>query len=331
MLPIKSRLFKWAVTVPGLFLLLTGCAPIKSGVLNPQGPVAKKEYDLILWSVGLMLIIFSVVSVLFIYMLVKYRASQENEGYEPPEESDNKLLEIIWTAIPVVIVTALAIPTCIQTFALEKSPSPNKKPLVIEVTSADWKWIFKYPEQGIETVNYVKIPANVPVRFELNAVGAINSFWVPELGGQEYTMPGMAMKLWLEADKPGTYVGRSANFSGRGFAHMQFNVIAQNESDFNTWVDHVKKTAPKQTEADWQKLIKPGLVGELTYSSYPKLKEDPNMNMNHDMKGMDHGTTDVSSMHHDMGGMNHDMKSMIHGTEPMNRVEQNQGKRRLGT
>ncbi|MGA9172438.1 MAG: cytochrome aa3 quinol oxidase subunit II [Thermoactinomyces sp.] len=319
----KSRRLKWAAILPGLFLLLTGCAPIKSGVLNPQGPVAKKEYDLILWTSGLMLIIFIAVAVLFIYMLVKYRAKPENEGYEPPEVHENKWLEMIWTAIPIIIVALIAVPTCIMTFDLEKSPSPHKKPLVVEVTSADWKWIFKYPEQGIETVNYVKIPADVPVRFELNAVGAMNSFWVPELGGQEYTMPGMDMKLWLEADKPGTYVGRSANFSGRGFTHMQFDVIAQKETDFNAWVDHVKKTAPKQTEADWQKLIKPGLVGELTYSSYTKLKEDPNMNMNHDMKGMDHGTADMSSMHHDMGGMSHDMKSMTHGAETITNMEQN--------
>jgi cytochrome aa3-600 menaquinol oxidase subunit 2 len=250
-------------------LLLSGCSSLKTGVLNPQGPVAKEQYDLIMWSIVLMSIVFIAVIVLFVYMLVKYRAKSSNEDYVEPEEKENKWLEIIWTTIPVVIIIALAIPTVKSTFKLEKSPSPNQKPITIQVTSADWKWIFKYPEQGIETVNYVKIPANVPVRFELNAVGPMNSFWVPELGGQEYTMPGMTMYLWLEADNPGTYIGRSANFSGKDFTHMQFNVHSVTQSDFDTWVAKVKKTAPKQTEAMFKELLKPGLVKEQTYSSYP--------------------------------------------------------------
>lgn len=250
-------------------LLLSGCSSLKTGVLNPQGPVAKEQYDLIMWSVVLMSIVFIAVIVLFVYMLVKYRAKSSNEDYVEPEEKENKWLEVIWTTIPVVIIIALAIPTVKSTFKLEKSPSPNQKPITIQVTSADWKWIFKYPEQGIETVNYVKIPANVPIRFELNAVGPMNSFWVPELGGQEYTMPGMTMYLWLEADNPGTYIGRSANFSGKDFTHMQFNVHSATQSDFDAWVTKVKKTAPKQTEAMFKELLKPGLVKEQTYSSYP--------------------------------------------------------------
>lgn len=250
-------------------LLLSGCSSLKTGVLNPQGPVAKEQYDLIMWSVVLMSIVFIAVIVLFVYMLVKYRAKSSNEDYVEPEEKENKWLEVIWTTIPVVIIIALAIPTVKSTFKLEKSPSPNQKPITIQVTSADWKWIFKYPEQGIETVNYVKIPANVPIRFELNAVGPMNSFWVPELGGQEYTMPGMTMYLWLEADNPGTYIGRSANFSGKDFTHMQFNVHSVAQSDFDAWVTKVKKTAPKQTEAMFKELLKPGLVKEQTYSSYP--------------------------------------------------------------
>ncbi|WP_028776429.1 cytochrome aa3 quinol oxidase subunit II [Shimazuella kribbensis] len=252
-------------------LLLSGCSSLKSGVLNPQGPVAQKQYDLIIWSIVLMSIVFIAVIVLFVYMLVKYRAKSTNEDYVEPEEKENKWLEVLWTAIPVVIIIALAIPTVKTTFSLEKSPSPNQKPITIQVTSANWKWIFKYPEQGIQTVNYVNIPANVPVRFQLNAVGPMNSFWVPELGGQEYTMPGMTMYLWLEADKAGTFIGRSANFSGKDFTHMQFNVNSLEKTKFEDWVANVKKTAPKQTEKMFKDLLKPGVVKEQTYSSYPNI------------------------------------------------------------
>ncbi|MFC4076344.1 cytochrome aa3 quinol oxidase subunit II [Salinithrix halophila] len=272
-MPNRKGFWKWLTTAGMMVLLLSGCGQIKSGVLNPQGPVAQKQYDLILWSSILMLIILVVVFALFVLILIKYRARPENEGYEPPDEEGNTFLEIVWTVIPVIIVIALAIPTVTTTFDLEKSPSPDKKPMTIEVTSAQWKWIFKYPEQGIETVNYVKIPENVPIRFRLTSNDAMNSFWVPELGGQKYTMADMPMYLWLEADKPGEYLGRGANFTGREFAKMEFEVEAEKQADFDNWVKQVKATAPAQTEKAYQKLLKPGTVDRQTFSSYPKSAE----------------------------------------------------------
>ena len=293
----KKRLLRW-MPLTGLFLfLLTGCS-MQTGILNPQGPVAQKQYDLILWSVILMMVIFVAVSILFVYMIVKYRAKPENEGYEPPDIEGSRKLEVVWTLIPVVIVALLAIPTVKTTFDLETSPSPHKEPMVIEVTSADWKWIFKYPEQGIATVNHLKIPAGVPVKFQLNAVGPMNSFWIPELGGQEYTMPDMEMVLWLEADRPGKYQGRSANFSGEGFTHMTFDVESVQASDFDQWVQSVKKSAPAMTETEYQQLLEPGLVEEKTYSSFPEEKEKTNAH------GSDHQGS-VSTDHHGSHGSHH--------------------------
>ncbi|MDA8351813.1 MAG: cytochrome aa3 quinol oxidase subunit II [Firmicutes bacterium] len=267
---LKGR-WKWLTVVGMLMFFLTGCSSnIKAGVLNPQGPVAQKQYDLIMWSIILMSVILVVVFTLFVVILIKYRARPENEGYEPPDQEGNRLLEVVWTMIPVIIVIALAVPTVTTTFDLEKSPSPDKEPITIEAESAQWKWIFKYPEQGIETVNYVKIPANVPVRFQLESHDAMNSFWVPELGGQEYTMAKMPMYLWLEADKPGTYLGRGANFTGRDFAKMEFTVEAEKPSDFDDWVKQVKETAPAQSKEEFEKLLEPGTVGRMTFSSYPE-------------------------------------------------------------
>ncbi|MCH5583694.1 cytochrome aa3 quinol oxidase subunit II [Shimazuella sp. AN120528] len=305
---------KYAAIFLTMALLLSGCSSLKSGVLNPQGPVAKEQYDLIIWSIVLMSIVFIAVIVLFVYMLVKYRAKSSDEDYVETEEKENKWLEILWTAIPVVIIIALSIPTVKSTFKLEKSPSPNQKPITIQVTSANWKWIFKYPEQGIETVNYVNIPANVPVRFQLNAVGPMNSFWVPELGGQEYTMPGMTMYLWLEADKAGTYIGRSANFSGKDFTHMQFNVHSLEKGKFDEWIANVKKSAPKQTTDMFKQLLQPGVVKEQTYSSYPNVdvnRLDENGNPIIAPNSHQHGKSDDTEMKMDMN-MNMDMNSNSH-------------------
>ncbi|WP_044641439.1 cytochrome aa3 quinol oxidase subunit II [Risungbinella massiliensis] len=272
-----------AIGLFGLFLLLlTGCSNInvKSGVLNPQGPVAQIQYDLIMWSIILMLIVFVAVMVLFVFMLVKYRASKQPADYQPPDQHGSTKLEITWTVIPILIIILLAVPTVKATFDLEKSPSPEKKPIEIEATSVDWKWIFKYPEQGIVTVNYLNIPADVPVHFKLNAAGSMGALWIPELGGMEYTMPGMDMYLWLEADKPGKYIGKNANFTGEGFTHMDFEVVSMKQADFNQWTNQVKRTAPAMQQGDWNYLLKPSTVGNMTFSSYPKTAVLPHQRTN---------------------------------------------------
>ncbi|MBB5324081.1 cytochrome aa3-600 menaquinol oxidase subunit 2 [Anoxybacillus tepidamans] len=264
---MKQKMWKWVSLLPlSLLLLLSGCSE-NMLVLQPKGPVAKTQYDLIVWSVGFMLFIIVVVFVLFAVVLIRYREKPERADYEPPEEEGNTLLEIIWTVIPIIIVTALAIPTVKATFALEKPVKKEVKPLTIQVTAANWKWIFSYPEQNIETVNYVNIPEDVPVKFQLTSVGPINSFWVPQLGGQKYAMDGMNTELILQADEPGSYMGRSANFSGKEFAHMEFEVLAQTKDDFAKWVKEVQQTAPKLSKKKYETILQPGIVGRMTFSN----------------------------------------------------------------
>lgn len=282
LLKAKHRIFG----LLALTMLLTGCSTIdiKSGVLDPQGPVAKTQYDLIIWSISLMIFIIVTVSALFIYMLVKYRAKKLPEGYKPPNVEGNNKLEILWTIIPVIIITLLAVPTVNVLFDLEKSPSPEKEPLVIEATTMDWKWVFKYPEQGISTVNYLKIPADRPIRFKLNSSGPMGALWIPELGGMKYTMPQMDMYLWLEADRPGTYIGKNANYTGEGFTHMDFEVESMEQAKFDQWVKEIKETAPPMEQKDWEALLEQSVVGEMSFSSYPETArlphQDPNLQQN---------------------------------------------------
>lgn len=265
----KKAIWKLASLLPLSFVLLLSGCDTKLAVLNPQGPNAKNLAGLISWSFWLMLIIIAVVFTLFTIIIIKYREKPENMGYEPPEQHGNTLLEIIWTIVPIIIVIALAIPTVKSTYALEKPPesSKNKQPIEVYVTSANWKWIFSYPKEGIETVNYLKIPAGTPIKFKLTSVGPMNAFWVPELGGMKYTMDNMVMDLYLQADKPGDYLGRSANFSGKGFTDMEFTVEAQTQADYDKWVQQVKETAAPLTKQKYEKIIEPGVVGRMTFSS----------------------------------------------------------------
>ncbi|MDN3015252.1 cytochrome aa3 quinol oxidase subunit II [Paenibacillus sp. BSR1-1] len=263
-------MFKKGYLIPLLaflpVLLLSGCN--KMVVFDPKGPAARDILGLINWSLVFMLIVVVVVFGLFGYIVWKYRATSKNKDYVPPEEHGSTKLEIIWTAIPILIVIALTIPTVNTIYKLEKVPAgyEDKKPITINVTSADWKWIFSYPEQGIETVNYVNIPAGTPVKFKLTSAGTMQSFWVPALGGQKYTMNKMETQLYLTADNPGEFLGRNTNFNGKGYADMEFTVEAKSSKDFEKWVKEVKANAPKLTEKKYNELLKPTHLGRETFT-----------------------------------------------------------------
>ncbi|MGG5254035.1 ubiquinol oxidase subunit II [Neobacillus sp. SM06] len=251
-------------------VLLAGCEKNNYLVLNPQGPVAQEELRLIIISVILTAIVILPVIAIFVYILVRYRDKPGNKAPYQPEWADSKVLEIIWWGIPVVIIAILGYFTAQTTLNLTKPPVKDVKPMVVQVTSMNWKWMFTYPEKNIATVNYAEIPAGVPVQFILTSDSNINSFWVPQLGGQEYTMPGMSLGLWLQADKTGEYFGSGANFTGKGFAHMQFRVKSVSQADFDKWAADVKKSSPVLTKDGYKKLSAPSLEKELSFSSYPK-------------------------------------------------------------
>ena len=262
----SNRLKKF---LPGfaLILLLTGCDD-RYVMFNPAGPVAMTQYELIKLAVLMLSLIIVPVMLFFFYVLYRYRDKPGNKASYRPEWDDSKIMEIIWWTVPVIIVAILSVVTVRDTYALTKKPSPNK-PITIEVVSLDWKWLFFYPEQNIATVNHAPIPEDVPVQFVLTSDAPMNSFWVPELGGQLYTMPGMEMPLWLQADEPGVYEGKGANFTGKGFAHMDFEVIAKPQAEFDAWVESVKESEPAFTNEKYDQLKQPGITDEQSYSSYP--------------------------------------------------------------
>ncbi|MFC4599782.1 ubiquinol oxidase subunit II [Cohnella hongkongensis] len=251
--------------------LLSGCAE-KVVVLNPKGEIGKHQMDLILLSTALCLVVIVPVLILTFYLVWKYRHKPGREAkYDPTWEHSTKL-EAIWWGIPIVIIAILGTITVRYTHMLEPSrPIEHEaEPIVIQVTSLDWKWLFQYPEQGIASVNYVQFPEDVPIRFELTSDAPMNSFWIPQLGGQIYTMSGMAMKLHLIAEEPGDYMGMGANFSGKDFGKMNFTAKATSEEEFEAWVEQVKGSSPELTTEGYVELAKPGVSDVQTFSSIPE-------------------------------------------------------------
>ena len=266
---------RWLGLLPlGLILFLSGCGQLEMTVLDPKGPVAQSQYDLIVYSLWFMLGIIVVVFALFAFMLIKYRENRpgRKESDYDPNLHGNTAIEVVWTVIPFIIVLLLSIPTVTTIYDLEKPPVPTegeeaKEPLVVYATTADWKWFFSYPEQDIETVNYLHIPTDRPIEFRLSSADSMSALWIPALGGQKYNMAGMMTKLYLQADEEGTYDGRNSNFNGEGFAAQTFKVHAESEEEFNTWAEKVKSEAPELTAERYDELLQPGLTDKDSFSS----------------------------------------------------------------
>ncbi|MGZ9585756.1 cytochrome aa3 quinol oxidase subunit II [Paenibacillus marinisediminis] len=296
-----------------LLVLLTGCEPLT--VLDPMGPQAETQAKVIIFSIISMATVLLVVYVLFVVILTKYRASKAAPDYEPPHEEGSKWMEITWTMIPVIIVAVLSVVTVQTTTAVEKVPVgyEDQKPLVIYASSSNWKWHFSYPEEGIETVNYVNIPTNRPIEFRMYSYGPITSLWIPQLGGQKYAMSDMVTKLNFVAEQEGSMMGKNANFSGKGFASMEFETLAMSPAAYDEWVKDVKKTAPELTEDEFNTLLDTEIVGRKSYSSthleFSPPPEGENASHHH---GSDANADADADADHNMEDSNMDHSNMDH-------------------
>lgn len=257
-----KRIFKVAL----LILLLLGTVALSLlymsshtiAVLDPKGLIGEKERDLIVTASHLMLIVVVPVLILTLLFAWKYREGNLKARHEPDWEH-NYIAEYCWWGVPIILIVILAILTWKSSHDLNpfKPIASTKKPLVIQVIALDWKWLFLYPQHGIATVNFVQFPEKTPLNFEITSDAPMNSFWIPQLGGQIYTMPAMRSKLHLIAKETGSYRGCSANISGEGFAGMKFTAKASTEVDFTAWVASVKETSKHLTLEEYENLAKP--------------------------------------------------------------------------
>lgn len=268
------KALRWfaSLSIPVLLLLIaTGCSE-SIVVLDPKGPIAEQQRDLMVISTVLISVIIVPVLILTAIIVWKYRDKKDRKAKYTPNWEHNTKLEIIWWGIPIIIIAVLAVITVKYTYDLEPSKPlvSDNKPLTIQVTSLDWKWLFQYPELGIATVNYIQIPEDTPIRFEITADSPMNSFWIPQLGGQIYAMSGMAMTLHLQADEQGEYWGSGANFTGKDFAKMYFDVKATTQDEFDKWVNEIKASSPVLTLDGYKQLAKPAASDVKTFSAFPE-------------------------------------------------------------
>ena len=272
----------------GAVTFLGGCSSIV--LFDPKGPIGESERFVIIAAIVLMAIVVIPVFIMAFWFPLKYRASNTAATYLPKWSYSAKIDLVMW-AVPIAIVTVLAILAWTRTHSLDPyKPIPAAaKAINIEAVSLEWKWLFIYPDQNIATVNQITFPVNVPLSFKLTSNNVMTSFFIPQLGSQIYAMAGMQTRLHLLADKPGTYAGQNQQFSGRDYADMHFKAQAVSLEEFQAWVEKIRQSPEKLDLERYEKLANPSVGHPVTYFSsvkpdlfqYVLRKYDPTWGKNH--------------------------------------------------
>lgn len=288
--------------------LLAGC---QGAVLNPAGDVAREQRNLIYTSTGLMLLIIIPVMILIVVFAWRYRKGQGGT-YDPHFDHSTSLELLIWSA-PLMIIIALGAITWSSTHLLDpfrprdkteslRNNTPAGPPLLVQVVSLDWKWLFIYPEQGVATVNELVLPVGRQVRFDLTSTNMMNTFYAPTLAGMIYTMPGMQSSLHARLERPVDSFGLSANYSGAGFSDMRFRIRGVSEQQFQGWLVGAQGSSRALDLTAYRALAKPsekvppmlygGIDGDLFRRIVERCVEPGTPCMSEMMRhGGGHGTT----------------------------------------
>ncbi len=256
------------VVVAAVALSGAGCAVLDGPVLDPKGPIALAERDLLFKAVAIMMIVIIPVFVMAALFTWRYRGTNRNSRYTPNLGYYWPAEVLVW-AVPAAIVVWLGMHLWHYTFKLDPYTEidPSVAPLKVEAIAQDWKWLFVYPEQDIAVVNELTIPVNTPVSIRITSDTVMNSLVIPALGSQIYAMAGMQTRLNLLADQEGKFWGRNVQYSGRGFADQQFQTIATSQDAFEAWVEKARQSGNALDATTYEALAKPSEKVPVTYYS----------------------------------------------------------------
>ncbi len=236
-------------------------------ILPPASPIAQQIYDLhfaILW---VCVAIFVVVFGAMFYSVFTHRKAA---GAKAAHFHENTTVEIIWTVIPFVILIGMAYPATKTVLDMKDASNPD---LTVKVTAYQWAWEYDYLQDGVKfnsllatpraqieewhqkgekkNENYLLevdkpmvVPAGKKVRLLITSNDVIHGWYVPQLGINQYGIPGFVKDTWFKADKPGTYRGQCSQICGKEHGYMPIVVVAKSPEDYAAWVKEQKAASP---------------------------------------------------------------------------------------
>ena len=240
----------------GPILALVGIGTLAGGlaaavaVLLPWFPsVASEErarIDFVFWFViWICVVIFAIVVAVLLYSVWKFRAAPDDDSDGPPIHGHTGL-EIVWTLVPTVLVTAIGI---VSAIVLAQNDALGNNVLRVNVTAQQFFWSFSYPDAKGLTSGTLRLPIDRSVLLTLNTKDVIHSFWVPEFGQKQDTVPGVVTTLHITPNKLGTFPVICTELCGLGHSVMRTEAVVMSQAAFDTWLKGQTKAAASPNPA----------------------------------------------------------------------------------
>jgi cytochrome c oxidase subunit II len=223
---VQLILFAIVASAAGLTLALV------PGWLPDSASDEAGRIDFIFWFVtAICVFIFAIVAAVLIYAVFKFRAQPDDDSDGPPIHGHTGL-EILWTAIPTVLVTAIAI---VSAIVLAKNDAAGANPLKVDVFAQQFFWSYSYPGYSNKKSTILRLPVDRSVVLTMHAKDVIHSFWVPEFRQKQDLVPGIHPTVHITPNKLGTYPVVCTELCGLGHALMRSRVVVMKPDAFERW------------------------------------------------------------------------------------------------
>jgi cytochrome c oxidase subunit 2 len=237
--PVRRKTFVF-VLVFGAALALAGVALAGNGGFapeTPESPNADRINASYVWIASFALAIFVVVEGALLWFVLRYRRRNRPRTAEGPQIHGATRLELIWTAIPVLILVAIAGFIFYKLPGIEDVPAATAEggPLDITVDAHQFYWQFTYPNGAI-SIDEMHAPVHRTVRVDIRSADVDHSWWIPQLGGKFDAIPGHPSHTWFRGERAGTYKGRCGEFCGVLHAEMAARVKIEPSQAYQSWV-----------------------------------------------------------------------------------------------
>jgi cytochrome c oxidase subunit 2 len=220
----------------GIGIVAGGIATAVAVLLPWLPPDASRErgrIDFVFWfTIVICIVIFALVVAVLLYSILKFRAKPDDDSDGPPIHGHTGL-EIVWTLIPTLLVTSIGI---VSAIVLGRNDAQGKDVFRVNVVAQQFAWSFSYPEANNLTTGVLRLPVNRSVELSFKALDVIHSFWVPEFGQKQDTVPGLHTQLHITPDKVGTYPVICTELCGLGHATMRTKAIVMTTAAFDKWL-----------------------------------------------------------------------------------------------
>jgi cytochrome c oxidase subunit II len=201
---------------------------------------ASEEFDRIqdiYWFATIMsIVIFSLVAAVVVYSVWKWRVPADDDAEGPPIHG-NTGLEIVWTAIPAILVIALGI---VSAVVLSENGQAGSNPLQVKVIGQQFAWKFQYPGEGGFQTGELVLPVGRETKFTMEAVDVIHSFWVPNFGQKMDAVPGIETTILVTPTRTGEFAVVCAELCGLGHATMRAKARVVTKAEFDKWIAEQK-------------------------------------------------------------------------------------------